>query len=427
MNAQIFGFTEYFLNQIEQSNKEKPDAPLALVIQGEYDDKQVLCSQVSFHNILEISKTHQVAIRVIGSKSLWSPAIQQTSENYQKDINLLYVIMHGNGERLRCGKEEFLTTSDFQEEDFSFLSPVAIIMLVACKAGIIFAPHIAKLSQRTVLACKDNIDPVRTLFVGSLNPSQLLCFDESNNLLTEAYFPNGQSKPLSIHEKLKEQLFSEKFEYLNALASKGDPLAEIDLADMYQKGIHVDPSDERAFYYYAKAANQGVLQAQITLADFYRSGVKGVSQSNELALYWLTKAAHQGHPLAQYETGRLYHLAPPTIVQSDETALYWYSKASEQNQIAAWFAIGIFYEEGRGGLAQSDENALSYYRAAAKAKYPEALYMMAIFYQEGRGGLTTSKEKSLRYYQYLAKSQKIERLQRKIEALKTTKLPSLNI
>ncbi len=424
MSIISFGFTNKFLNKIEQNNKNHSEAPLALVIQGEYDDNQTIYSQAAFHNILEISKTYEVAIKVIGLKSLWRQTIQETAKKYQKNISLLYVIMHGNPNGLRCGKEEFLKISDFQEDDFFSLTPLATIMLVACKAGLTFAPYLAKITGRTVLACKDEIEPIRTAFAGGVKPPQLLCYNQSNQLITEMFLPNGTSKLLTIHEHLKEELFSDKVKYIKALASQGDPLAEIDLADMLKQGFFVEQSIEQAIQYYKKAANQELMQAQLTLGIFYQLGGKELSQSNELALYWLTKAANQGHPVAQAAIGKLYHQGPPLgIVQSDQTALFWYHKAAQQMNKKAIFNIGIFCEEGRGGLTPSDHDALACYEAAANGGHRKALLMMAIFHETGRGGLTASKEEALRYYHLIPDPEKQELLRKKIEALRFTKLP----
>jgi uncharacterized protein len=73
----------------------------------------------------------------------------------------------------------------------------------------------------------------------------------------------------------------------------------------YLLGRGVQQDDQKAFYYFSKAANQGDALAQNELAYLYASG-KGTPPNNVLALKWYQQAADQGLASAQYNLGWMY-------------------------------------------------------------------------------------------------------------------------
>jgi hypothetical protein len=417
----VADFSNYFLPLIEQNSQKNVDAPLALVMQGPHDKDYTLFAPAALYNILEISKTHQAAVRILEDKSLWGQTIREASEKYKRKISLLYISTHGEEQRLGCGDKEHLEISDLRREDFDFLASDAIIMLHACKAGVEFARQMAQISGRVVLACEKEFEPIASLFVGSHTPPKLLCYDTNRleDVLTQAYLPTGRSEPVSASEELKKHLFSEKFTCLKDLAAKGDQCAQFDMAEMLNNGIGVEKSAEQAFYWYSQSAKQGFPKAQYMMGVFYKQGLGGIAPHLPSALYWYNQAAKQEHARAQHNVGASYHRGDPGVEQSDRKALYWYRKAAAQNVSYAIFTIGLFFEEGRGGLPQSDEEALRAYRHAANAGLAHAQYMMAVFHEQGRGGLTPSKEEALQYYNRIGGSAVIARVQQEVEGLRS--------
>ena len=77
------------------------------------------------------------------------------------------------------------------------------------------------------------------------------------------------------------------------LAEKGIPQAQYNLAGMYAKGHGVKVDDEKAVYWYRKAALQGHPRAQYNLGVMYILG-NGVYQSFEDAKPWLQLAYENG-------------------------------------------------------------------------------------------------------------------------------------
>ena len=67
-------------------------------------------------------------------------------------------------------------------------------------------------------------------------------------------------------------------------------------------------SYEKAFEWYAKAADQGHKEAQYNLGFMYYCG-RGVTQDHNKAAEFFAEAAKQGQADAQYKQGHLYDLA----------------------------------------------------------------------------------------------------------------------
>jgi TPR repeat protein len=75
---------------------------------------------------------------------------------------------------------------------------------------------------------------------------------------------------------------------LQARAEQGDAEAQFNLGNCYRfrKGISID--NEKAAYWYTKAAEQGNDGAQFYLFECYQFG-SGVPKDYEKAAYWLNK------------------------------------------------------------------------------------------------------------------------------------------
>jgi len=90
-----------------------------------------------------------------------------------------------------------------------------------------------------------------------------------------------------------------KNDYLNALvewlplAEQGDSQAQYNIAGMYSNGYGVKVDDEKAVYWYQKAANQGHPKAQYNLGVMYLLGT-GIYQSFEDAKPWLQLSYENG-------------------------------------------------------------------------------------------------------------------------------------
>lgn len=105
-----------------------------------------------------------------------------------------------------------------------------------------------------------------------------------------------------------------------------------------------DQNEEKAVYWFRKAAEQGYVPAQCNLGVFLLSGIK---KDEKQAVVWLRKAAEKGSSQAQYELGYCYNY-PIGVNKDPKQAFYWYRKAAEQGHRDAIFELWQCYEKGLG-------------------------------------------------------------------------------
>ena len=93
-------------------------------------------------------------------------------------------------------------------------------------------------------------------------------------------------------------------------------------------------------------AEQGDVAAQVNLGNLYMKGL-GVKQSYAAAQRWYTEAAEHHEPLAQTKLGILYFHGLG-VTQDATEAARWFTKAAEQDETSAQAILGSLYAEGEG-------------------------------------------------------------------------------
>lgn len=96
----------------------------------------------------------------------------------------------------------------------------------------------------------------------------------------------------------------------------------------YLLGHGVYQSDEKAFYYFKKAADRGDAQAQNELGYMYAAG-KGTPQNYEASFAMYQRAAKHGVASAQYNLGLLY-LKGLGVTHNTAMAQHWFRRAAQQ-------------------------------------------------------------------------------------------------
>ena len=112
------------------------------------------------------------------------------------------------------------------------------------------------------------------------------------------------------------------------LAEQGDVAAQVNLGNLYMKGLGVQQSYAAAQRWYTEAAGQNEPLAQTKLGILYFHGL-GVTQDAAEAARWFTKAAERGETSAQAILGSLYAQGEG-VPQDLAKAYYWYALAEEQ-------------------------------------------------------------------------------------------------
>lgn len=133
---------------------------------------------------------------------------------------------------------------------------------------------------------------------------------------------------------------------LSALGEKDDIASQVALADAYFKGTLVPRDEQKAYYWYQKAANLGSARAQFYMAYFSKTG-KFFEQNYPAAFGWYLKSAEQGYVDAQYFVGYYYEKGRG-IKQDFKRSFYWYARAANQGDGVSQYRLGYDYYKGVG-------------------------------------------------------------------------------
>lgn len=109
------------------------------------------------------------------------------------------------------------------------------------------------------------------------------------------FLTNQQQKGEIVMNQMHQHLLAESelnFETieLQQRAYTGDAEAQYKLANIFQKGIHVQKNATHAFYWYQRAAKQGNVLAQYNLYFSYLMG-EGTPINKQKAKKWFARAS----------------------------------------------------------------------------------------------------------------------------------------
>jgi hypothetical protein len=145
--------------------------------------------------------------------------------------------------------------------------------------------------------------------------------------------------------------FTAALKAFKPLAEQGNAAAQVNLGNLYMKGLGVTQNYGEARRWYQSAADQGERMAQSKLGILFYYGL-GVEKDPAEAARWFQKAADQGIASAQSILGAMY--AGGEGVNKDlAKAYYWYTMAEEQGDAEAAKARQSLEEELSPG--QKDE------------------------------------------------------------------------
>ncbi len=147
-------------------------------------------------------------------------------------------------------------------------------------------------------------------------------------------------------------------------ADQNHPLAQRNLAALYDAGFGVPKDPWYAFKWYLRAAEQGQPHSQLMVGMMLTDGV-GTAADPEQGLRWIASAAEAGESSAQYMYGKLIYAEDPS------EAVSWFLKSARQENRYALYRLGLLYF--RGEIAGGDpEQALALAERAELAGHPKA-------------------------------------------------------
>ena len=114
---------------------------------------------------------------------------------------------------------------------------------------------------------------------------------------------------------------------------------------LFTCGCH-QRTERETFLQYKAKATKGNGVAQKNLANCYFAG-QGVTQDYSEAVNWYRKAAEQNVSGAQVQLGYCYENGKG-VEKDDAEAVKWHRKAAEQNNVAGQLSLSKHYADGTG-------------------------------------------------------------------------------
>ena len=127
-------------------------------------------------------------------------------------------------------------------------------------------------------------------------------------------------------------------ETLTSAANLGLPVAQLKLADLYERGENVARNVTEARLWARRAAEGGDARGMHAYGMYLFDGVGGARNRPE-ALTWLVKAANKGLVDSQYNVARLYENGDEGIAPNPTEALKWYMIAARTGDADAQGAV----------------------------------------------------------------------------------------
>jgi hypothetical protein len=220
-------FSSNFLERIEARNREKPNAPLALVLQATFDPPpKAFCEHSAEELILKISEvSYRVIIEYISSGPAVGATINSVATKYEMPISLAFIFAHGDSEYMVMGPpvsdEAFFKESDLHEDIFSGIHPNGEILIASCKIGRgKLIKKMVNIGNRVIVASKGVTSASRmycTHFPGmGLQFSYLDENPQDPNLLM--FRPNASPEPLHFNNLDFKGAFTERLDYFKKCA-----------------------------------------------------------------------------------------------------------------------------------------------------------------------------------------------------------------
>jgi uncharacterized protein len=131
-----------------------------------------------------------------------------------------------------------------------------------------------------------------------------------------------------------------------ALARRGVPAAQYNLAVMHLRGELPQPDRQEAGRLLARAAQAGFVTAQFMLGQALETGQLGKADLAQ-AQRWYEVAAANGSVSAQVEMGTAHYLGRGRPKNTGEAAR-WYREAAKGGDVGAQYLLASLYEQGDG-------------------------------------------------------------------------------
>ncbi|MDP3478837.1 MAG: tetratricopeptide repeat protein [Desulfoprunum sp.] len=175
-------------------------------------------------------------------------------------------------------------------------------------------------------------------------------------------------------------------------AKEGDWSAQYHLATIYHAGKGTAINQEKASYWYLKAAQQDVTMAQTRIGARLIEG-EGIKKDVGAGIQWLQKAANKNDGLAQLVLASTYLGEFKSGLKNFEKAFYWMLKAAKTGVVPAQFEVSKMYVNGIGTEANYDQG-IYWLQKAAEGGNLSAMNVLSGAYSKGLFGLQQDQKKA---------------------------------
>ncbi len=177
----------------------------------------------------------------------------------------------------------------------------------------------------------------------------------------------------------KQKITDKKFKtHILAMGKYGDLPSQSLLGYFYQTGLAGFEQDyKESANWLTMAAEKGAAEDQYSLGCLYQNGL-GVSLDNNKAEFWFKKAAEQNHPASQFALSGFCGNR-----KDYQESAEWLIKAAEQGHIKAQTVLGGLYITGKGVEKNCVEAEKWLEKAAEKGEKGAQFYLGALYYGDG--------------------------------------------
>lgn len=352
---------ETYLREIEFNNTgHSADDPTALVLMSKDDYNGSIYNPSTYFFLLNISKTHRLAIEIIKDVS----EIKSTIDKQTKKVDLLSIEAHGEKASIKIAENSELKEEDLDSKIFENLSSGATIFLSSCNTGKEIAQKIAGVSKRIVFAPTQIINPIQLIYSYSDGQPKMLSYDNTEEYVS--IFKDGEipTNPSVTAEEL-DKYFTSEIDYLEGFAKDGDVKAQFCLGLLYLKNQDID----NARKWFSIAAENKNIDAQFNLGYIDLKDGR-IQEAKEVFLKLeFTKRADL-----------LFNLGKCFEIEGDlEKAKFYYLEAIKENFADAQNSMGVI-------LANEEKfkEAKELFEQAAEQGHQDALFNLEIIINKER-------------------------------------------
>jgi TPR repeat protein len=285
--------------------------------------------------------------------------------------------------------------------------PVAFIPLVALSGVLFRVPSLVRPLLTTVLGCAVVAIialPILALRYGASDtprPASSAGGFEALTALAREATTNDPARQNDIGIGYwKAGDYRQAASWLEKAAAQDFPLAQRNLALLYEKGQGVDQDYAQAARW-LRAAAPNDRDSAAELGRLHEAGL-GVPQDDAEARRLYESAAERGSAFAQSSLGRFYvtgHGVPTDL----GIGFRWSMAAAKQGEVAAMSYVGSAYLAG-WGVAKDAERAVDWLTAAAEAGQADAMHQLGLIYYRQSGPRKGDPEKAYRWLSLVVRS-----------------------